>query len=170
MSFLNVVAAEGVESSSTDRPSLEEAPLIGRHIGRGRDLNDSVSKWTNSIFIVTAYFMMIHFLLGFCEIILVAPLIKLIEGSLCLSYYNFPGEGIEESQCKGIEIQRSLAKIRGWKSLFDTLPGMLSSLLEGLCTELPSAVSCHSDGKIGRSFWKAENYGPGFNRCGSFAL
>jgi hypothetical protein len=67
--------------------------------------------------------MSIHFLLAFCEMILVAPLIRLFEQSLCLSHYDFPSAGIPESMCKGPEIQHPLATIRGWKSMFDTIPG-----------------------------------------------
>lgn len=69
------------------------------------------------------YFMSIHFLLAFSEIILVAPLIRLFENSLCLSHYGFPSAGVPESMCKGTEIQQPLATIRGWKSMFDTIPG-----------------------------------------------
>lgn len=75
---------------------------------------------------VVLYFMAIHFLLAFCEMILVAPLIKLFENSLCLKYYSFPVGGVEEELCKVREIQGPLATIRGFKSSFDTLPGMLS--------------------------------------------
>jgi hypothetical protein len=67
--------------------------------------------------------MAIHFLLAFCEMILVAPLIKLFEESLCLSHFNFPSRGVEESLCKIPEVQAPLARMRGWKSMFDTLPG-----------------------------------------------
>ncbi len=72
---------------------------------------------------IVLYFMTIHFLVAFCEMILVAPLIKLYENSLCLLYYNFPVGGVEESLCKIHEIQGPLARIRGWKSMFDTIPG-----------------------------------------------
>ena len=96
----------------------EDVPLLGPDA----DGNDALKK-TNTLSTVVIYFMMIHFLLAFCEMVLVAPIIKLFEESLCLTYYNFPNSGVEESQCKDLEIQRSLATIRGWKSLFDTLPG-----------------------------------------------
>lgn len=79
---------------------------------------------------IVLYFMVIHFLLAFCEIILVAPLIKLFENSLCLTYYNFPADGVEEALCKIPEIQRPLATIRGWKSMFDTIPGTKPDVLE----------------------------------------
>jgi hypothetical protein len=75
------------------------------------------------------YFMSIHFLLAFCEMILVAPLIRLFEESLCLSHYGFPTSGVPESLCKIPEVQHPLATIRGWKSMFDTIPG--TSLLKG---------------------------------------
>ena len=57
--------------------------------------------------------MVIRFLLSFCEIVLVDPLIKLFETSLCLSRYGFPDGGVEESLCKIPDIQRPLATVRG---------------------------------------------------------
>lgn len=69
------------------------------------------------------YFMTIHFLLAFSEIILIAPLLRLFENSLCLSHYGFPVGGLPESSCKGPEIQAPLATIKGWKSMLDTIPG-----------------------------------------------
>jgi hypothetical protein len=76
------------------------------------------------------YFMAIHFLLAYCELILVAPLIELFEQSLCISYYDVhdpsiigPGGNVPELMCKIQTIQAPLATIRGWKSLFDTIPG-----------------------------------------------
>ena len=79
------------------------------------------------------YFMSIHFLLAFCEMILVAPLIRLFEESLCLSHFGFPSVGVPEISCKIPEIQQPLATIRGWKSMFDTIPGRSSSSIIGIC-------------------------------------
>lgn len=77
------------------------------------------------------YFMAIHFLLAYCELILVAPLIKLFEQSLCITYYDVhdptvigPDGDISELLCKIQEIQAPLATIRGWKSMLDTIPGL----------------------------------------------
>lgn len=79
------------------------------------------------------YFMSIHFLLAFSEIILVAPLLKLFEESLCLSYYEFPSAGVPERMCKLPAIQQPLATIRGWKAMFDTIPGIsLLNILRAL--------------------------------------
>jgi len=76
------------------------------------------------------FFMTLHFLLAYCELILVAPLIKLFEQSLCISYYDSHGPSdigsdvdLPELMCKIQEVQAPLATIRGWKSLFDTIPG-----------------------------------------------
>ncbi|KAG4438808.1 hypothetical protein IFR05_005699 [Cadophora sp. M221] len=74
------------------------------------------------------YFMVIHFLLAFAEIILVAPLIRLFEISLCVSHYGFPDGGVPEAMCKIPDIQRPLATIRGWKSMFDTIPVLLVAI------------------------------------------
>lgn len=74
------------------------------------------------------YFMVIHFFLAFCQIILVAPLIRLFENSLCLSYHEFPVGGIEESLCKIPKIQGPLATIRGWKSTLDTIPVLIVAI------------------------------------------
>ncbi|PVH73912.1 hypothetical protein DL98DRAFT_430473 [Cadophora sp. DSE1049] len=72
--------------------------------------------------------MAIHFLLAFAEIILVAPLIRLFENSLCLDHYGFPDGGVAEALCKIPEIQSPLATIRGWKSMFDTIPVLLVAI------------------------------------------
>jgi hypothetical protein len=81
-------------------------------------------------------FMAIHFLLAYCELILVAPLMKLFEQSLCTVYYGGrdpsvvgPGGSIPELLCKIQEVQAPLATIRGWKSMFDTIPGQKMFLL-----------------------------------------
>ena len=122
------MAASGVSSSclddevgaSAETPLLDEqipshgAPRINQEVGLQRA--QPLSK-------IVFYFMTIHFLLAFCEIILVAPLIKLFENSLCVSHFGFPDGGVEEALCKIPEIQRPLATIRGWKSMFDTIPG-----------------------------------------------
>ncbi|CZT43672.1 uncharacterized protein RSE6_03743 [Rhynchosporium secalis] len=75
------------------------------------------------------FFMGVHFLLAFREILLVVPLIELFEQSLCFSYYSVHdlsiighGGWILEALCKIAEIQHDLATIRGWKLLLDTAP------------------------------------------------
>ncbi|KAG0652603.1 Aspercryptin biosynthesis cluster C [Hyphodiscus hymeniophilus] len=115
-----------IEPSGMIGAEEEESPLLRYDTNSSGGLNSTIQRTS---FNVTAYFMMVHFLLAFCEMVLVAPLIKLFEQSLCLTYYNFPSGGVEESQCKELEIQRALATIRGWKSLFDTIPvrGSLST-------------------------------------------
>jgi hypothetical protein len=89
---------------------------------------DQVSAPSTPLSTLVLYFMAIHFLLAFCEIILVAALIKLLETSLCLSYYDFPGNGVQEELCKIPEIQGPLATLRGWQSTFNTIPGTFPSI------------------------------------------
>lgn len=63
--------------------------------------------------------MAIHFCIAFTDIITVAPLIQLFESSLCQNFYDFPVGGVggvEGSDCKVVEIQQALAKVRGVKS------------------------------------------------------
>ncbi|CCD52799.1 hypothetical protein BofuT4_P002460.1 [Botrytis cinerea T4] len=81
--------------------------------------------------------MALHFLIAFCEMVLVAPLISLFESSLCHSYYNFPSpslssklntQEITSEMCKIPEIQGPLATIRGWKSFGDTIPVLLVAI------------------------------------------
>ncbi|TGO22117.1 hypothetical protein BPAE_0182g00110 [Botrytis paeoniae] len=81
------------------------------------------------------YFMTLHFLIAFCEMVLVAPLISLFESSLCHSYYNFPEPSLRldtreltSEMCKIPEIQGPLATIRGWKSFGDTVPVLLVAI------------------------------------------
>jgi hypothetical protein len=79
---------------------------------------------SSSLSSLIIYFMTIHFLLAFSEIILIAPLLRLFENSLCLSHYGFPVGGVPESSCKGPKVQVPLATIKGWKSMLDTIPGI----------------------------------------------
>lgn len=78
------------------------------------------------------YFMALHFLIAFIEMVLVAPLLRLEEESICIRhYYVFDpsligsGGNIDEQLCKIGQVQGPLARIRGWKSLLDTIPGMM---------------------------------------------
>jgi hypothetical protein len=124
------MAASSETSSST--PNEQDDAVTGTLLlnnhptiqGRSRDNQQSILKRTKPLTNLVLYFMTIHFLLSFCEMILMAPLIRLFENSLCLSYFDFPAGGVEESLCKIPEIQRPLATIRGWKSMFDTIPGI----------------------------------------------
>ena len=123
--------AAASEACSSNLPEQDEVvvytPLFNGQPKRNDDVQDNqenILKRAKPLTIIVFYFMAIHFLLAFCEIILVAPLIRLFENSLCLSHFNFPLGGIDESLCKIPEIQRPLATIRGWKSMFDTIPGI----------------------------------------------
>lgn len=86
------------------------------------------------------YFMALHFLLGFYEVVLTAPLLLLFEQSICISYYALydphtigPGNSVPEVFCKLPQIQHDLATLRAWKSFFDTLPGKsLKQLFMGI--------------------------------------
>ncbi len=129
-----MAASSGANSWTSNEEDIlvAETPLIidRRSNGAARNEQESILKQAKPLTNIVFYFMSIHFLLAFCEIILVAPLIKLFENSLCLSYFDFPVGGVEESLCKISEVQRPLATIRGWKSAFDTIPGNQSSIRE----------------------------------------
>jgi hypothetical protein len=123
--------AAASEACSSNLPEQDEVvvytPLLNGQSKRNDDVQDNqenILKRAKPLTTIVFYFMTIHFLLAFCEIILVAPLIRLFENSLCLSHFDFPVGGIDESLCKIPEIQRPLATIRGWKSMFDTIPGI----------------------------------------------
>ena len=106
----------------------EQERLLSRGHGRDGILEEAQGaslKSTPPLTRVILYFMAVHFLLAFCEMILVAPLIRLFENSLCLRYYDFPKDGVQETLCKAPEIQGPLATIRGWKSSFDMIAGTL---------------------------------------------
>jgi len=110
-----------------DRDERDEAGPLLPSASQPRLYNDGeeVHKPFDKLIL---YFMIIHFLLGFCQIILVAPLIRLFENSICMSHYGFPVNGVEESLCKIIEIQGPLATIRGWKSTLDTIPVLVVAI------------------------------------------
>ena len=131
MSYLIAASNEASPSVLDDEDDgFTETPLLndgaGVH-GDTQDNQESILKSAQPLTSLIFYFMTIHFLLAFCEIILVAPMIRLFENSLCLSYFDFPVGGVEEAMCKINEIQRPLATIRGWKSMFDTIPGTLNA-------------------------------------------
>jgi hypothetical protein len=116
------MASERIESPAMAAHGHEEE----EHLLEDEPPPYPVGAYPESDMPVTAqiiYFMSIHFLLAFCEMILVAPLVRLFEESLCQSHYGFPSVGVPEHMCKGPEIQDPLATIRGWKSMFDTIPG-----------------------------------------------
>ena len=114
------MAIPGPDESHEDEPLLQDA---------SRASDEAIADPPTSSFDkLVLYFMSIHFLLAFTQIILVAPLIRLFENSLCLSYYKFPSGGVQESLCKIPEIQQPLATIRGWKSTLDTLPVILVAI------------------------------------------
>lgn len=122
-------------SSDGEDEGRETAPLFtneSRDVYQPPENQITGSDGTSPLYTLFLYFMALHFLISFCEMILVAPLIKLFEGSLCFSYYNIhnpsvigPGDALQESLCKIPEVQAPLATIRGWKSFFDTIPGTL---------------------------------------------
>ncbi|PMD16503.1 MFS general substrate transporter [Hyaloscypha hepaticicola] len=124
--------AAASEACSSNLPEQDEVvvytPLLNG-LPKGtddvQDNQENILKRAKPLTTIVFYFMTIHFLLAFCEIILVAPLTRLFENSLCLSHFDFPVGGIDESLCKIPEIQRPLATIRGWKSMFDTIPVLL---------------------------------------------
>jgi hypothetical protein len=126
-----MAAPEEPLASTQDDGSSVQTPLLADEIFE--DESDQGSASSTPLSILILYLMAIHFLLAFCEIILVAPLIKLFENSLCLKYYDFPANGIQEDMCQIPEIQGPLAKIRGWKSMCDTIPGDCCSIIDKLC-------------------------------------
>ena len=114
-----VVFPHGRDDSGEDEPLLSSNTLVDAQ----HNDQHAVLPAARPLSTLILYFMAIHFLLAFAEIILVAPLIRLFENSLCLTHYGFPDGGVAEALCKIPEIQRPLATIRGWKSMFDTIPG-----------------------------------------------
>ncbi|KAF7947912.1 hypothetical protein EAE96_008984 [Botrytis aclada] len=113
-------------------PPSETSPLISTH----NNPHDPPPLPTSpSLPTLILYFMTLHFLIAFCEMVLVAPLISLFESSLCHSNYNFPEPSlrlntreITSEMCKIPEIQGPLATIRGWKSFGDTVPVLLVAI------------------------------------------
>ncbi|KAF7946075.1 uncharacterized protein EAE97_005113 [Botrytis byssoidea] len=110
----------------------ETSPLISAH---HHPHDPTPPPTTPSLQTLILCFMTLHFLIAFCEMVLVAPLISLFESSLCHSYYNFPEPSLRldnrdviSEMCKIPEIQGPLATIRGWKSFGDTVPVLLVAI------------------------------------------
>jgi len=123
-STFRVVLPEGRDDSGEDEPLLSSNTLANPQHNHQHAVLPAAPPLSTLIL----YFMAIHFLLAFAEIILVAPLIRLFENSLCLTHYGFPDGGVAEALCKIPEIQRPLATIRGWKAMFDTIPVLLVAI------------------------------------------
>ncbi|KAE8447153.1 hypothetical protein EG329_010984 [Mollisiaceae sp. DMI_Dod_QoI] len=118
-------------SHDEDRDAEQARLLNHEQVRNGiheEDAQEPLSRSTPPLTHIIFYFMAIHFLLAFCEMILVAPLIKLFENSLCLTFYDFPSDGVKEALCKVPEIQGPLATIRGWKSSFDMIAVLLVAI------------------------------------------
>ena len=118
-------------SESTPLDEWRQSADIRTHEDGIRQGGSEELWWTHLVPSRTAfYFMSMYFLLAFCELVVVAPLVKLFERSLCVSYYDsrrldldVMGKEVPEHLCKIPEIQMSLARIRGWKSMLDMIPG-----------------------------------------------
>jgi hypothetical protein len=126
------IRSTGGEGHSENEPVPETTPLLADDALQDRPHSMSklgVLSSSRRLSGLIFYFMMIHFLLAFCDIILNAPLQRLFENSLCLKYYNFPESGVPEGSCKISEIQYNLAILRGWKSMFDNIPGQYIVLI-----------------------------------------
>ncbi|RDW80858.1 hypothetical protein BP5796_05556 [Coleophoma crateriformis] len=159
----------GDSSQQDDNQSREDEPLFRgedsyQPSGR-RSPSPSAPPSLRTLFL---FFMALHFLIAFCEMILVAPLIRIFENSLCFKYYQVhdpsvigPGDSIEESLCKITDIQVSLASIRGWKSLFDTIPGSISFYLQKKMTinNFNSSLARNPLWQVGRLLWTPEDHG-----------
>ena len=124
-----MLAVDGTAHSNGDDEDTaeDETPLLVDEDGavdrEGVNAKPSRDE-PNPLFTLIFYFMAIHFLIAFAEIIIIAPLMRLFEDSLCLEFYQFPPGGVEESLCKIPEIQQPLATIRGWQSMLSTIPGI----------------------------------------------
>jgi hypothetical protein len=121
----------GNERYSGSEAALETAPLLTNNAlqdGAPR-ISPGALTTPRRLSGLIFYFMMIHFILAFCDIILNAPLQRLFENSLCLKYYHFPESGVLEGSCKISEVQYNLAILRGWKSMFDNIPGQSMVLI-----------------------------------------
>lgn len=69
------------------------------------------------------------FLSELAELLLVAPRIRLLEASICRSYYNEhdpsslnPDGSVDETLCKLKPVQTELAYIRGWQVFWEAIP------------------------------------------------
>ncbi|EPE34909.1 MFS general substrate transporter [Glarea lozoyensis ATCC 20868] len=105
--------------SSPDHHEISEAQTS--------ELNAKSPSLTKTI----ALFMTLHFLLAFTELLLVAPLLKLYEESVCERFYDGRDGGFVgryEDGCQVTEVQRDVARIRGWKSMWDGIVVLLVTI------------------------------------------
>ena len=77
--------------------------------------------------------ILLNFLVEMCDMIIIVPTIALLERSICYTYYAEhdphvigPGGLVNERLCKIGPVQEQLAVLRGWKALFEALPGHIT--------------------------------------------
>lgn len=77
--------------------------------------------------------ILLNFLVEMCDMIIIVPTIALLERSICHTYYAEhdprvigPGGLVNERLCKIGPVQEQLAVLRGWKALFEALPGHMT--------------------------------------------
>lgn len=132
-------------ASDTDAEG-EDAPLIP-------DLSGAVSPQTplsgKNVLRVILLCASATLILDIGLTVVRAPKIRLFESILCQAYYRthgsalpVPMQDIPESQCKTKEIQSGVARLIGWQTVFDGIPGMpiTVSLLVSECALLPDQL------------------------------
>jgi len=69
-------------------------PLLGQIVTPTNGQPSHLQLQSSSLTRVILYFSAVHFLLAFCQIVQIAPLIRLFENSLCLAHYGSPKLGV----------------------------------------------------------------------------
>lgn len=130
----------GIEDGAVDDAATDREPLI-RSKSRSSVAKNSSTFYTLRLSKLAVYCLLLEFLGELANTILIVPLISLFERAMCETYYRehtpamlLQVNAIDEKLCKITPIQMELAKLRGWKSFFETLsgkgrtPAMISAL------------------------------------------
>jgi hypothetical protein len=116
------------ESSLVNGSALDE--LEEHHGPEDDNDNDTPPSHKRSVFQripMLLYLLLLNVLLEIEEVVQMAPTIRLLENAICNKHYASGGTRgiIDEKLCKINEIQERLARIRGFLSFFDAIPGQL---------------------------------------------
>ncbi len=121
--------------------STEDVPLLGpaQDSATGEAVEGVEDTGTLYLQNVVIIGFAILFLLELGAGSVTPPINEIIEDVLCRKYhpdlYGAFASGDPESICKGKDVQRKLAMIRGWAAAFDCIPGILAAIPFGILSD-----------------------------------
>lgn len=121
----------------------ENSPLLGDHDSRDGppSISPSVTPTHPKFLRVVVISVVCIFLMELGDFMLRAPFMRILEDSICRSYFKSISAGIDfalpipEEDCKLPPIQRELANLKGWNITFQCLPGFFLAVPYGMLAD-----------------------------------